>query len=125
MITNEILKKNLIAWPGYVDDMVEDEIIHNKLYTGKYCDIIEKYLSWNDLIKAYDQISARFDKIIIEPMPDNAISTSNYGAILSDLEYFNILHRRASYCMISNNESNSLIVKANEIIAIIDSVSDQ
>ena len=125
LITNEILKKDLIAWPGYVDDMVEDEIIHNELYTGKYCDIIEKYLSWNDLIKAYDLSRARFEKITIEAMPNNAISTSNYGAILSDLEYINILHRRASYCMISNNESNSLIVKANEIIAIIDSVLDQ
>ena len=120
LISNQNLKKKLISWPGDVDDMIEDEVDHNEIYTGKYCDIMNKYLSWNDLVKAYITKNLRFGDFALEPMPENPVATSNYKGLLGNKEFVNVLSRRTGDCMISNTETEVLIEKAKEIISIID-----
>ena len=100
--------------------MIEDEVSQNVLYQGRYLDILGTYVSWNDLVKVFMFPKARFDKVSVEGLPDNPIVTSDYSELLSNKEFLNVLNRRATACMITNQETEMLIEKANEIIEMID-----
>jgi hypothetical protein len=125
LISNEDLKKMLIEWPGDVSDMVEDEITQNQIVQGRFAELVENYLSWNDLIMAVSFNRARFNRISFERMPKNKTVVSDYAAILSNMAFLNILNRRASFCMVSFQESRILIEKAREIIRLIDNELNQ
>jgi len=120
LISNQTLKKKLIAWPGDVEDMTEDEIVHNELYQGKYSDMLVDYLSWNNLVKSFVTSGIRFNKISIETMPDNPVVSSDYKSLLNNKKFLNILNIRATMCMITNHETKTLMEKAEEIIEMID-----
>ena len=125
LISNQKLKELLIEWPGDVEDMIEDEITHSNMLQGRYSDLVETYLSWNDLVMAYSYDRARFNNIAFESMPNNKIVVSDYAAILNNMTFLNILNRRASFCMISNQETKVLIEKAKVIIDLIDEELNQ
>lgn len=120
IISNQNLKELLIEWPGDVEDMIEDEIIHNKILQGSYAEFIQTYLSWNDLVMAFSFDRARFKSITFESMPMNITVVSDYSKILNNMTFLNVLNRRASLCMISNHETKILIEKARGIVNIID-----
>jgi hypothetical protein len=120
LISNQSLKEILIEWPGDVADMIEDEISQNELYLGSYSDMLGKYISWNDLVKVYTFPRVRFDEVTLESLPDNPTITSDYSALLSNREFLNLLNRRATFCIITNQETVVLIEKAREIIQMID-----
>ncbi|MBT8270800.1 MAG: hypothetical protein KJO25_02020 [Bacteroidia bacterium] len=120
LIRNVELKDILIEWPGYVADMIEDEISQNELLLGRYSVILEQYISWNDLVKAFSFDRARFDAVTLESMPENQTVKSDYSALLNNMTFLNILNRRATFCMISNKETEILIGKAGDIIEMID-----
>jgi hypothetical protein len=120
LISSDTLKEALIEWPGDVADMIEDEVNQDVLYQGRYLDMLSKYVSWNDLVKVFTFPRARFQKVTVERMPDNPIVTSDYSALLANKEFFNVLNRRATFCMISNQETEILIEKARKSIQIID-----
>lgn len=120
LISNQPLKEFLIEWPGDVEDMIEDEIIQNELYQGRYLDMLGKYVSWNNLVKVFSFPRARFDEVTVESLPDNPIVRSDYSVLLANQEFLNVLNRRATFCMITNQETIILIEKAKEIIQMID-----
>ena len=120
LISNHHLKEILIEWPGDVADMIEDEINQNELYLGKYLDILGKYISWNDLVKVFTFPRARFNEVTVESLSDNLTMTSDYSALLANKEFLNVLNRRATFCMITNQETEILIEKAAKIIQMID-----
>ena len=119
LISNQPLKKSLIEWPGDVADMVEDEINHSNLYVDIYQNILDKYISWNDVFKQVNQNGLRFGETLVEAMEDNPIVTSNYKLLLADKVFLNILKRRAIYCELTNDETTVLIDKAEKIITSI------
>lgn len=120
LISNQTLKEVLIEWPGDVSDMIEDEVNQDVLYQGRYLDMLGKYVSWNDLVEVFSFPRARFDKIAVEKLPDNPIVKSDYSALLANMEFLDVLNRRATTCMITNQETEMLIEKVNEIIQMID-----
>ena len=121
LITNQVLKKKLIAWPGDVADMTEDEIRHRDIINSEYDSIIRQYLSWNDLIKVWTrQGVVRFNDLSLKGMPDNPIVQSDYKTILNDKSFLNLLNQRATLFTITNSETLDLIKKAEEIIDIIE-----
>lgn len=120
LISNQTLKEALVEWPGDVADMIEDEVSQNELYQGRYLDILGKYVSWNDLVKVFTFPRARFDKVTVERLPDNPVVTSDYPALLANKEFFNLLNRRATFCMITNQETEMLIEKAKKIVEMIE-----
>ena len=125
LISNHELKNILIEWPGDVADMTEDELSQSELYVGRYSEILEKYISWNNLVKAFAFPRARFTEVSLESLPDNPIVKSDYSGLLSNMEFLNLLNRRATFCMITNQETEILIEKAREIIQIIDKELDE
>lgn len=120
LISNESLKNELIAWPGNVADMIEDEVSHLNVYIGPYCEILANFLSWNDLVKQYTTFGVRFRQMNLQIMPDNPAVTSDYVSLLNNKQFLNLLSRRASMCNISNYETEDLIKKAQNIIKLID-----
>ncbi|WP_276390707.1 DUF6090 family protein [Eudoraea chungangensis] len=120
LISNIALKEILIEWPGDVADMIEDEVNQDELYKGRYLDMLGKYVSWNDLVKVFTFPRARFEKVTIETLPDAPFVTSDYSALLADMEFLNVLNRRATTCIITNQETEMLIEKAKEVIQMID-----
>ncbi len=122
LVSNSELKKALIEWPGDVEDMIEDEVIQHDLYNGPYQTILSEYASWNDLIKSYKTFErVRFNPVILKVMPDNPTLKSDYKGLFSNKLFFNILHRRVTFCYGTIQETNTLKEKANNIIRIIDS----
>ena len=119
LISNQTLKKKLIAWPGDVADMIEDEVAQDKLYQGEYSEMLEDYLSFNNLVKSYATSGIRFNKIVLESMPDNPVVFSDYKSLLNNKKFLNILSRRATFCMITNHETKGLIEKGEKIIKMI------
>lgn len=120
LILNHHIKEVLIEWPGDVADMIEDEVNQNELFLGRYSDMLAKYVSYNDLVKAFAFPRARFNEITLEGVPENSIMTSDYTTLLANKEFLNILNRRAVLCMITNQETKILIEKAMKIIQMID-----
>jgi hypothetical protein len=120
LVSNQTLKQFLIGWPGDVADMIEDEISQNELYLGRYSDMLGRYISWNDLVKVFKFPRARFNEISPEILPYNPIVTKDYLGLLTNKEFLNLLNRRTTFCMITNQETEILIIKAKEIIKIID-----
>ena len=78
-ISNQPLKKSLIEWRGFVADMVEDEINHSNLYVYKYQNILDKYISWNDIFKRVNHDGIHFGNTSVQEMQDNSL----YQAILT------------------------------------------
>lgn len=72
------------------------------------------------MVKGFTFARVRFDKVIIESLPDNPIVTSDYSVLLANQEFLNLLNRRATFFMITNQETVILIEKAKEIIQMID-----
>ena len=120
LIKNQDLRKILIEWPGDVEDMIEDEYNQDQLYRGPYQEFLSNHISWNDLMKPYLTNQIRFNAISLEAMPDNPIIKSDYRSALSSMYFLNLLHNRASLCMVSNQETKVLIEKANGIIMMIE-----
>jgi len=119
LISSQTLKKKLIAWPGDVEDMIEDEVVHNDFYQGIFTDMLLDYLSWNNLVKSYATSGIRFNMTALEKMPDNPVVLSDYKSLLNNKKFLNILSRRATMLMITNHETKALIEQAREIIKII------
>ena len=119
LIRNQELRKTLVEWPGDVEDMIEDEFNQDQIYRGPYQDFLHRYISWNDLVKPYYTNQIRFEDITLEAMPENAQIVSDYNTVLRSMYFLNLLHSRASLCMISNQETNVLIDKAKGIIQMI------
>ncbi len=120
LIRNQTLKGKLIQWPGDVSDVIEDEVIQNDLYVGRYSDMLGKHVSWNDLVKVFKFPRARFTQVTVESLPDSPVVKSDYSAILGDQEFLNLLNRRATLFMITNQETAVLMNKAEEIILLIE-----
>lgn len=117
LISDAALKKDLIEWPGDVEDMIEDEVIQHNLYNGPFQEILSEYISWNDLIKSYTSFArVRFESPSFDPMPDNPVSKSDYRGLFGEKKFLNILHRRAVFCQGTNIETKVLIAKAKKII---------
>ena len=121
LIRNYQLKESLIQWPGDIEDMIEDEVSTDKLYHEVFIQFIHEYLSFNDLFQHFETKNmARFDNIKMESISSNNSIKSDYESLLKNKKFVNTIQYRAFAYMITNNETESLIKKAKEIIKTID-----
>ena len=120
LITNIELRNILIAWPGDVADMIEDEISDSNLYNNDYKNILSDYISVNNLTESNLKTFSRFGKPTFEKMPDNQVLKSDYEAILRRKKFLNLLHFRVRTLSGTHQETNYLIGKAEGIIQMID-----
>ena len=126
LISNYQLKESLIQWPGDIEDMIEDEVSTDKIYHDVFIKLIHEYLSVNDLFQHFETKNiARFDNIKMESISSNSIIKSDYESLLKNKKFINTAQYRAFAYLITNNETESLIKKAKEIIKIIDKELNQ
>jgi hypothetical protein len=116
LITNDSLKMKLIAWPGDVEDMIEDEVEHARIYYEEYADFLDQYLNWNNIFKDIGWLGSRWTVADMDTWPENATVRADYVGLLSDKAFLNLLRRRAVINHISRQESIILIDQAREII---------
>ena len=120
LITNTELRNILIAWPGDVADMVEDEISDNNLYNNDYKNVLSDYISVNNLTEVNITLFSRFGTPTFAKMPDNPILKSDYESILRYKKFLNLLHFRVRNFSGTYQETEYLIGKAEDIIQMID-----
>ena len=120
LISSDEIKNRLIAWPGQVEDMREEEIYHDQVYRGPYLDGIRRYVSLAQIGQGLGVSGLDFSgtqlggKDLVVPMQ------SDYPALMSDREFLNALVLRVLHLRINVSDTNFLLDQAGQIIELID-----
>ena len=119
LIKNDSIKEFLIQWPGFIEDMVEEEGYALIMLQDHYYPILAKYLVVQELLDQSYSTSFIATEVREELFGDTPFE-SDYVGLISDKLFLNHLRMRASHFAINNDESRSLITKAEGIIRTID-----
>jgi hypothetical protein len=123
LIQNDGIKKELIAWPTLVDDMIEEEQFASELLRGPYFEVLSKHVLVENIsgtLTATSRVTRgsfytetyEFNKTVMQ---------GDYDGLFKDRSYVNHLSMRKIHLRISYIETEALIEKAGHIIDMIDS----
>ena len=120
LVKNDAIREHLMAWPGTVEDVLEEEIYANNLFLGPYYETIAKYVMVQDLLNR--SFSTSFFGAVVggQNFPKSPLE-SDYQALFKDKNFMNHLRMRAGHMVITNKETIDLVDKAQGIIRLIDS----
>ncbi|NNL15390.1 MAG: hypothetical protein HKO81_01960 [Flavobacteriaceae bacterium] len=112
-ITNEKLKRQLVDWPQRVEEMLEEQRMHNSFIDNDLRPFLSKYISLRDVYEKFD-----FRQYNL-PKGDPVTLKKNYPALLSDPIFEN--HLVVSQILIRVNyiDTQALISAAEEIIGLL------
>lgn len=119
LIRNDSIRELLLAWPGLIDDMVEEEDYATTLFQDHYYPLISNYVVLDDII-GYAVSIAFFGTEIREMRYGTLPLENNYEGLLKDRNFLNHLRMRATHMRITNGEVNDLITHASKLIGMID-----
>ena len=114
IISNDEIKNLLIAWPGLVADVIEDEIVLRGLSYNRHQENLEKYLAVSNLFRQF-----KYRNIPFQTIPKGA-AKSDYEGLFKDSDIENNLAMRMTLLMIIENGSENLVQVAKDIINKID-----
>ena len=118
-IKNDSIRELLLAWPGLIDDMVEEEDYAVALFQDHYYPLLANYVVLDEII-GY-AVSVAFFGTSIREERYNALPLQNdYKGLLNDRNFLNHLRMRATHMRITTAEVNDMIVHAQKLIALID-----
>lgn len=120
LIRQDSIRELLLAWPGLIDDMLEEEVYAMQLFQDHYYPLVAKYVVMDDVIVQALSTSFFGTEIREEPYEDLPME-HNYEALLRDREFLNYLRMRAAHMRITNGEVNDLILHAGRLIEMIES----
>jgi len=119
MIKNNSIRKFLISWPEYIEDMTEEEVYAMTLFQNQYYPLISKYIMVANVIN--QKFSTSFFGTELQNDHFSAIHfNSDYSGLLQDKAFYNHLRKRAQHMQINNSEIDDLILKAQTTIRMID-----
>lgn len=113
-IKNKSLKRQLIEWPQKVEEMLEEQRMHNKFSDENYLPLIAKYISLREVYEKFD-----FRKYNL-PEGQPVTLNKNYDALLSDPLFENHLVVLQILININYIDTKTLISSAEEIISRLD-----
>ncbi len=119
MIKNDSIREFLIAWPGYIYDMTEEDMYAVTLFQDAYYPVISKHVMISDLINQSLSTSFFGARVVNNCFPDISFE-SDYNSLLKDKSFFNHLRMRAAHMDITKIESEDLILKAQKTIRSIE-----
>jgi len=119
LIQNDSIREFLIQWPGFIEDMVEEEDYALIMLQDHYYPILAKYLVIQELLDQSYSTSFIATEVREELFGETPFE-SDYEGLINDKLFLNHLRMRASHFAINNDEARSLILKAQEIIQTID-----
>ncbi len=109
-IKNDSLKRQLIDWPQKVEEMLEEQRMHNDLIDNKYLPHLSRYISLRDI---YEQFDFRRYNI---PKGEPVTLVKNYEDLLADPIFENQLVFMQMLMNVTYIDTKNLIVSAEEII---------
>ncbi|MGB5172610.1 hypothetical protein [Eudoraea sp.] len=118
LISNNLIQKELLAWPGAIEDMIEEEGYANKLLQGPYYKILAEYLAIQNVMGSLVTASLISKSVPKQGMKNNSLK-SNYSDLFANRAFFNHLSLRATHMQTSIIESESLIEQAKQLIDVI------
>ncbi len=119
LIQNDSIRELLLAWPGLIDDMVEEEGYATQMFMDHYYPTTAKYIMVDDIIGL--ALSTSFFGTEIRETSLSTLPFENrYEAMLRDREFLNHLRMRATHMRITNGEIKDLTGHAGRIIRLID-----
>ena len=120
LVKNDAIREQLMAWPGTVEDVLEEEIYANNLFLGPYYETIAKYVMVQGLLNR--SFSTSFFGAVVggQNFPKSPLE-SDYQALFKDKNFMNHIRMRAGHMVITNKETVDLVDKAQGIIQLIDS----
>ncbi|MDZ7614441.1 MAG: hypothetical protein U5K51_12645 [Flavobacteriaceae bacterium] len=89
MIKNDSIREFLIAWPGYIDDMTEEEVYAATLFQDIYYPLISKYIMVPDVLNQINSVSFFGAKFVNNNLPDISFE-SDYNSLLKDRSFLTI-----------------------------------
>ncbi|RIW18268.1 hypothetical protein D0X99_00795 [Algoriphagus lacus] len=122
LIQNEEIKEKLISWPGMIDDFKEEEVYANEIFMGPFIGQLAKYAVIPDLYPAVygsSFINAAPTSSNLENQPSQLPMKSDYGHLLKNQEFLNLLAMRTTHFDISYSEAISLVNHANQLRELI------
>ena len=115
MITNDSIREFLIAWPGSIDDMIEEEVYAVSVFQNNYYPVVARYLIIQNILDLSFS-SSMIGPVVREEIYPAPPIESDYDGLLKDKGFLNHLRMRATHFQITKTESNHLIDSAREII---------
>ena len=113
-IQNDSLKRELIQWPQKVEEMLEEQRMHNQLIDEKWVYHLSGYLSLRDI---YEKFSFRQYNIA----PGEPVSlVKNYEGFISDPRTENYLAQLQQLMRVNYIDTQTLIASAENIINLLD-----
>ena len=114
IISNDEIKNLLIAWPGLVADVTEEELILKDLTYNEFFKTRSKFLSNSNSIKLF-----KYRDIPFHSMPNGAMK-SDYEGFLKDSDIENNYTLRMTLLLLIEDGSENLANVAKDIINKID-----
>ncbi len=112
-VKNEELKRNLIEWPQIVEEMLEEQRMHNQLIDTRLVPFYSKYISMRDIYEKFD-----FRKYNL-PSGSEVSLNKNYLGLLSDPLFENFMAESEMLMRVSTIDIQTLISSAEEITELI------
>jgi Family of unknown function (DUF6090) len=112
-IKNEKLKRQLIEWPQKIEEMLEEQRMHNRLLEDQLVSIIMRYVSLRSI---YEQMDFRQYNL---PKGEPVTLQKNYDGLLSDPLFENYLAMSEMLIRITKIDIGVLISSAEAIIVLL------
>jgi len=124
LIANNELKQRLIAWPGTIEDMTEEEIYGRDFYRFEVYPALAHAVNYHKILRKYansisfSPIGAKYGypDLTLDPK----VMQNGYEALFKNQSFINSLAIRNDYTKSSRSETEILIEQANELIHLIE-----
>jgi hypothetical protein len=114
-IKNEALKRKLIEWPQEVEEMLEEQRMHNEFIDKNYLPLLSQYISLRDVYEKFD-----FRKYNL-PKGEPVTLSKNYNGLFTDPIFENDLVFLQMLIRLNYIDTETLISSAEEIIDLLNS----
>lgn len=119
LISNYNIRKELLAWPGTIEDMLEEEQYANNLLHGAYYNLLAENIAIQNVMESLVTASRLSENFAKQGMKNNRLE-SNYSDLFANRTFFNHLSLRARYMQTCITESEYLIQRSKDLIDLID-----
>lgn len=113
-VKNEDLKRQLIEWPQRVEEMLEEQRMHNALIDNRLVPFYSEYVSMRDIYRKFNFRQYN--------LPNGQVVTlkKNYPGLFSNPVFENFLAESEMLIRVTIKDTEILILSAGKIIALID-----
>ena len=125
LIKNDSIRDLLLATPGFIDDMIEEEVYANEAFQDYYTPIISRYAAFENILPNLQFQSTLLGPSTKNPFRNTEVIKSDYYGLLLDKDFRNQLAIRRHQMQLSSRETSFLIERVEQINSLINKELDQ